>query len=80
MFTVSSLPGFKGEVGAGGRVAEEQLALGVLHHWDQVARVYCTVLYCIVLYCTLYRWPGWGSPWCRGMWRPGRCPTRTSQA
>ena len=40
MFTVSSLPGFKGEVGAGGRVAEEQLALGVLHHWDQVARVY----------------------------------------
>ena len=70
MFTVSSLPGFKGEVGAGGRVAEEQLALGVLHHWDQVARVYCTVLYCTVLYCTvlycivLYytRWPGWGSP------------------
>ena len=39
VFTVSSLPGFKGEVGAGGRVAEEQLALGVLHHWDQVARV-----------------------------------------
>ena len=39
MFTVSSLPGFKGEVGAGGRVAEEQLALGVLHHWDQVARM-----------------------------------------
>ena len=84
VFTVSSLPGFKGEVGAGGRVAEEQLALGVLHHWDQVARVYCTVLYCTVLYCTIPGGqggarPGAGARGDQGAVQPGQARHRAGQ-